>query len=205
MVRRVYVEKRPGLSPEAEGLLADLRDFLDIPGVGGVRVLHRYDVENLDGEAFEKARRTVFSEPQVDIVWDEAAPIAGDRPQWSLAVEALPGQFDQRADSAAQCIQLMTGGERPLVRAATEYLFESTGEGPFPFTEENQEKIRRHLINPVESREASREKPETLAQAYAVPDHVETVSGFAALRIKGTASSREYPFTQTKITSGCPS
>ena len=86
MVRRVYVEKRPGLSPEAEGLLADLRDFLDIPGVGGVRVLHRYDVENLDGEAFEKARRTVFSEPQVDIVWDEAAPIAGDRPQWSLAV-----------------------------------------------------------------------------------------------------------------------
>ncbi len=181
MVRRVYVEKRPGLSPEAEGLLADLRDFLDIPGVGGVRVLHRYDVENLDGEAFEKARRTVFSEPQVDIVWDEAAPIAGDRPQWSLAVEALPGQFDQRADSAAQCIQLMTGGERPLVRAATEYLFESTGEGPFPFTEENQEKIRRHLINPVESREASREKPETLAQAYAVPDHVETVSGFAAM------------------------
>ena len=181
MVRRVYVEKRPGLSPEAEGLLADLRDFLGIRGITGVRVLHRYDVENLDGEAFEKARRTVFSEPQVDIVWDEAVPIAGDRPQWSLAVEALPGQFDQRADSAAQCIQLITGGERPLVRAATEYLFESTGEGPFPFTEENQEKIRRHLINPVESREASREKPETLAQAYAVPDHVETVSGFAAM------------------------
>ena len=125
MVRRVYAEKRPGLSPEAGGLLADLRDFLDIQGITGVRVLHRYDVENLDGAAFEKARRTVFSEPQVDTVWDEMVPVAGDCPHWSLAVEALPGQFDQRADSAAQCIQLMTGGERPLVRTATVYLFES--------------------------------------------------------------------------------
>ncbi len=181
MVRRIYVEKRPGLSPEAGGLLADLRDFLGIRGITGVRVLHRYDVENLDGDVFEKARRTVFSEPQVDIIWDEMVPAAGDCPQWSLAVEALPGQFDQRADSAAQCIQLMTGGERPLVRAATEYLFESAEEGPFPFTKEHQEIIRRHLINPVESREASREKPETLVQEYAVPDHVETVSGFTAM------------------------
>ncbi len=181
MVRRVYVEKRPGLSPEAGGLLADLRDFLGIRGVTGVRVLHRYDVENLDPEAFEKARRTVFSEPQVDVVWDEAVPVAGDHPHWSLAVEALPGQFDQRADSAAQCVQLMTGGERPLVRTATEYLFESAGEGPFPFTEENQEKIRRHLINPVESREASLDKPATLVQEHPVPEQVETVSGFTAM------------------------
>ena len=77
MVRRIYVEKRPGLSPEAGGLLADLRDFLGIQGITGVRVLHRYDVERLEGEAFEKARRTVFSEPQVDIVWDEMVPAAG--------------------------------------------------------------------------------------------------------------------------------
>ncbi len=181
MVRRVYAEKRPGLSPEAGSLLADLRDFLGIRGVAGVRILHRYDVENLEDAAFEEARRTVFSEPQVDIVWDETVPVSGGRPRWSLAVEALPGQFDQRADSAAQCIQLMTGGERPLVRTATEYLFESAEEGPFPFTEENLEKIRRHLINPVESREASLDKPETLAQEYAVPDHVETVEGFAAM------------------------
>ena len=181
MVRRIYVEKRPGLSPEAGGLLADLRDFLGIQGITGVRVLHRYDVERLEGEAFEKARRTVFSEPQVDIVWDEMVPAAGDCPQWSLAVEPLPGQFDQRADSAAQCIQLMTGGERPLVRTATEYWFESAGEGPFPFTGENQEKIRRHLINPVESREASLDKPGTLVQEHPVPDHVETVSGFTAM------------------------
>ena len=86
MVRRVYAEKRPGLSPEAGGLLADLRDFLDIQGITGVRVLHRYDVENLDGAAFEKARRTVFSEPQVDTVWDEMVPVAGTAPTgpWPL-------------------------------------------------------------------------------------------------------------------------
>ena len=132
-------------------------------------------------DLLRKARRTVFSEPQVDIVWDEMVPAAGDCPQWSLAVEPLPGQFDQRADSAAQCIQLMTGGERPLVRTATEYWFESAGEGPFPFTGENQEKIRRHLINPVESREASLDKPGTLVQEHPVPDHVETVSGFTAM------------------------
>ncbi len=181
MVRRIYAEKRPGLSPEAGSLLADLRDFLGIQGITNVRILHRYDVENLEGDAFEQARRTVFSEPQVDMVWDEMVPIAGGCPKWSLAVEALPGQFDQRADSAAQCVQLMTGGERPLVRAATEYLFESAGEGPFPFTEENCEKIRRHLINPVECREASLEKPETLVQSHAVPDHVDTVEGFTAM------------------------
>ncbi len=181
MVRRIYVEKRPGLSPEAGRLLADLRDFLGIQGVTGVRILHRYDVENLENQAFEKARRTVFSEPQVDIVWDEAVPVAGDRPRWSLAVEPLPGQFDQRADSAAQCIQLMTGGERPLVRTATEYWFESAGEGPFPFTKENEEKIRRHLINPVESREASLDKPATLVQEHLVPDQVETLNGFTAM------------------------
>ena len=181
MVRRIYVEKRPGLSPEAGGLLADLRGFLGIPGVTSVRVLHRYDVENLDGEAFEKARLTVFSEPQVDIVWDEAVPVAGDCPHWSLAVEALPGQFDQRADSAAQCIQLMTGGERPLVRAATVYFFESAGEGPSPFTEENLEKIRRHLINPVESREAAEEKPETLVREHPAPQRVEILTGFTAM------------------------
>ena len=176
MVRRIYVEKRPGLSPEASSLLADLRDFLGIQGITGVRILHRYDVENLENQAFEKARRTVFSEPQVDIVWDEAIPVAGDCPHWSLAVEPLPGQFDQRADSAAQCIQLMTGGERPLVRTATEYWFESAGEGPFPFTTENEEKIRRHLINPVESREASLDKPATLVQEHPVPDQVETLN-----------------------------
>ncbi|MCI9579238.1 MAG: phosphoribosylformylglycinamidine synthase [Oscillibacter sp.] len=181
MVRRIYVEKRPGLSPEAGSLLADLRDFLGIPGVTGVRILHRYDVENLEAQAFEKARRTVFSEPQVDVVWDEMVPVAGDCPRWSLAVEPLPGQFDQRADSAAQCIQLMTGGERPLVRTATEYWFESAGEGPFPFTEENLEKIRRHLINPVESREAPLDKPETLVREHPVPEPVETLNGFAAM------------------------
>ncbi len=181
MVRRIYVEKRPGLSPEAGSLLADLRDFLGIQGITGVRILHRYDVENLENQAFEKARRTVFSEPQVDIVWDEAIPVAGDCPHWSLAVEPLPGQFDQRADSAAQCIQLMTGGERPLVRTATEYWFESAGEGLFPFTTENEEKIRRHLINPVESREASLNKPATLVQEHPVPDQVETLNGFTAM------------------------
>ena len=151
MVHRIYVEKRPGLSPEAGNLLADLRDFLGIRSLAGVRVLNRYDVENIDPQVYERAKTVVFSEPQADVIWDETFPQPRNAHSL-LAVEALPGQFDQRADSCAQCIQLMAGVERPRVRHAKVYLLEGR------LSQEELDKIRGYLINPVESREAALEK-----------------------------------------------
>ena len=174
MVYRIYAEKKPGLSPESAGLLAGLRDFLGVKALEDVRILNRYDVDRIDREVFERARSVVFSEPQVDLVYDETFPMPEG--QWTvLAVEALPGQFDQRADSAAQCIQLMTGAERPLVSYAKVYLLRGA------LTAEDVERIGGYVINPVESRRASMEKPQTLARTYAVPDHVQTVEGFTAM------------------------
>ena len=108
MIYRIYVEKRPGLSPEAENLTSDLRGFLGIENLEGVRILNRYDVENIDPAVYQAAKTTVFSEPQVDVTWDETFPEPRTY-HTLLAVEALPGQFDQRADSCAQCIALMSG------------------------------------------------------------------------------------------------
>ena len=174
MVYRVFVEKRPGLSPEAGGLLADLRNFLGISALEAVRILNRYDVENIGPEVLEKAKRVVFSEPQADMIWDETFPEPRNL-HALLAVEALPGQFDQRADSCAQCIQLMAGVERPLVAYAKVYLLEGNLSG------DDLERVRRYLINPVESREASLEKPETLVRAHPEPAAVETLEGFTGL------------------------
>ena len=174
MVYRIYAEKKPGVSPESAGVLADLRDFLGVKALEEVRILNRYDVDHIDREVFERARSVVFSEPQVDTVYDEAFP--APEGQWTvLAVEALPGQFDQRADSAAQCIQLMAGVERPLVSYAKVYLLRGD------LTAEDIDKISGYVINPVESRRASMDKPETLARTYAVPDHVQAVEGFTAM------------------------
>ena len=184
MVHRIYVEKRPGLSPEAGSLLADLRDFLGIRSLAGVRVLNRYDVENIDPQVYERAKTVVFSEPQADVIWDETFPQPRNAHSL-LAVEALPGQFDQRADSCAQCIQLMAGVERPRVRHAKVYLLEGR------LSQEELDKIRGYLINPVESREASLEKPETLARDYAAPAMVETLTGFTALDEAGLAALLE--------------
>ena len=145
MVYRIYVEKRPGLSPEAGNLLEDLKGFLGVEALKGLRILNRYDVEGLSREVYDKARDVVFSEPQVDVTYQETFPMPEGAWQ-ALAVEALPGQFDQRADSCAQCIQLMAGVERPLVAYAKVYLLEGD------LTGEDLEKVRRYLINPVESR-----------------------------------------------------
>ncbi|MCI9432181.1 MAG: phosphoribosylformylglycinamidine synthase [Oscillospiraceae bacterium] len=181
MVYRIFVEKRPGLSPEAGNLLGDLRGFLGIENIEGVRILNRYDVEGIEPAVYEKAKHIVFSEPQVDVVWDETFP---EPPSIHslLAVEALPGQFDQRADSCAQCVQLMAGVERPLVRHAKVYLLEGKLSG------EDLEKIKGYLINPVESREASMEKPETLVSAHGAPPMVETLAGFTGLDGDGLAA-----------------
>ncbi len=184
MVYRIYVEKRPGLSPEAGNLLGDLRSFLGIQSLEGLRVLNRYDVEGVDPQVYEQAKTTVFSEPQVDVTWDEMFPQPRNVHSL-LAVEALPGQFDQRADSCAQCIQLMAGVERPLVSHAKVYILEGK------LSQEELDKIKHYLINPVESREASLEKPDTLAREHPAPAMVETLAGFTALDEAGLAALLE--------------
>ena len=147
-VFRCYVEKKPHFAVEAGHLLNELRGALGLTGLTGVRVIRRYDVEGVDGAVYAAARGTILSEPQVDDVYDEIMPsVTGEHAL--LAVEALPGQYDQRADSCAQCIQLQTGGERPLVKAATLYVLEGS------LTQEDFDKARGYLINPVESRQAS--------------------------------------------------
>ncbi len=173
-VFRCYVRKRPGFDVEAQGLCRDLREQLGIGGLDGLTIFNRYDMEGVDPAVYAQARETVFSEPQVDAVYDEDFP----RPAGShsiLAVEALPGQFDQRSDSAGQCVQLMTGGERPLVAYAKVYVLEGVLSVP------ELDKIRGYLINPVECREAALDKPDTLARAYGAPDRVAVLDGFTAL------------------------
>ncbi len=172
MVYRVFSEKKPGLSPEVSALRSDCRNFLGITGLEDVRILNRYDAEGLDEVLFDYARTAVFSEPQLDTV-SETAEFPGAAAVF--AVEPLPGQFDQRADSAAQCIQLLSQGERPLIRTAKVYALYGS------VTAEDAEKVKSYVINPVESREASLEKPETLRMEYEQPEKVETIQGFTGL------------------------
>ncbi len=167
-VFRVYVEKKNGFAVEAGGLLADIRATLGITSLTDIRVINRYDAQNLSEEDFEAAKRTIFSEPQVDNLYDELPTHAGRL----FAAEFLPGQFDQRADSCAQCISLMTQKERPLIRSAKVYLLTGT------VSDDEFTQIKAYLINPVEAREASLERPDTLTLNQPVPDEVETLVGF---------------------------
>ena len=173
-VYRCYSKKKEGFDVEAQGLCRQLREQLGIDGLQSVDILNRYDVERIDREVYQRAKDIVFSEPQVDLVYDEDFPMPRMAGAF-FAVEALPGQFDQRADSAAQCIQLMAGVDRPLVAYAKMYLLWGG------LSQGDLDKIKAFLINPVESREASLEKPETLAREHASPDQVDTVAGFTAL------------------------
>ena len=173
-VFRCYSEKKPGYDVEAQGLWNQLREQLGIEALEKVRILNRYDADRIAPEVYEAAKTVVFSEPQVDEVYDETFP-EPDAPHSVLAVEALPGQFDQRADSCAQCIQLQSGVDRPLIATAKVYLLMGT------LTEGDLDKIRRYLINPVESREASLDKPATLEREHEVPDHVAAIDGFTGL------------------------
>ena len=181
MVYRVFVEKKPGLAPEAAGLLADCRTFLSLKGLENVRILNRYDVEDIDEALFAYAKTTVFSEPQLDDISDE--PVL-DGAAAVFAVEPLPGQFDQRADSAAQCIQLLSQGERPAVHSAKVYALYGT------LSAAEVEAVKSYVINPVESREASLEKPETLHMEHSAPEAVATVTGFISLDESGLESLR---------------
>ncbi len=171
MVYRIYVEKREELANEARALLSDLRAFLGIEHLTALRIFNRYDVENIDEELFESCKRTVFSEPQLDIVSEEL-PKDGAK---VFAVEYLPGQFDQRADSAAQCIQIISRKEKPLVRTAKVYLLYGD------VTEEEKEKIEKYVVNPVEARLASLDRVETLKDVYDIPTQVKTLDGFLDL------------------------
>lgn len=168
MVNRIYVEKKEEFAAEAKALLSDARSLLGITTLKEVRLIKRYDAENITDELFEYAVNTVFSEPQVDITSKEVETKGG----YVFAVEYLPGQFDQRADSAAQCIQIISQGERPLIHSATVYIL--YGE----LSEDQIKTIKGYVINPVEAREASLELPETLKADYAVPKKVETLTGF---------------------------
>ncbi len=187
MVSRVYVEKKAGFDVEAKALEHELREILGISSLTGLRLINRYDVEGISVELFEQCVPTVFSEPQTDDTsralmkpgepGNDIAPIADGATMF--AVEALPGQFDQRADSASQCIQLISQGERPEVRNAKVYVLEGR------ITDDDLAAVKKYVINPVEAREASLASAETLAQVYPEPNPVEIIDGFCQLDEEG--------------------
>ncbi len=177
MVYRIYVEKKPELANEAKSLLSELRTLIGITSLEEVRIFNRYDADNITKKLFDEAVSTVFSEPQLDIASEE---ISTDG-YISFAVEYLPGQFDQRADSAAQCIQIMSCGERPTVKTAKVYLLK--GE----INDKELADIKKFVINPVEAREASLALPETLNAEYEIPTEVATLNGFLDLDKEGLA------------------
>ncbi len=175
MVFRVFVEKKRELANEARALLNDVRGLLGIKQLDDIRVINRYDAENISEELFNYAIKTVFSEPQLDIA---SAEINTDGAT-VFAVEYLPGQFDQRADSASQCIQIISQGERPLVRTAKVYVLYGN------LNAAQLAEIKKYVINPVEAREASLDKPSTLNVEYEIPTEVATLNGFISLDRKG--------------------
>ena len=178
MVYRVFVEKKQGLDNEARGLLNEAKNLLGIDTLENVRLFNRYDAENITEELFDYSVKTVFSEPQLDIATADI-----DLPGAVVfAVEALPGQFDQRADSAAQCIQIISQGERPLIRTAKVYALYGA------LTEAQIKEFKKYVINPVECREAALEVPETLAIQYEIPTEVATLDGFTKLDKDGLAA-----------------
>ncbi len=175
MVYRIYVEKRPEYAVEAKGILHEIRHLLRIKSVTGLRLLNRYDVEGIGEDLFRKCIGTVFSEPQLDDVYT-AIPDGADV---VFATEYLPGQFDQRAASAAECIQLISQGERPDVATARVFLL--TGHP----TDAELAEIQKYVVNPVEARLASLDEKQTLKASYAIPTTVETLTGFTKLTAEG--------------------
>ena len=169
-VRRVYVEKKSDFAVQAKELQEEILGYLGIKGVTGVRVLIRYDVENISDNIFESACECVFSEPPVDDLYKETFDM--DKDDHAFSVEFLPGQFDQRADSAVQCVQFLKEDEKPIIRSATTYVIEGT------ISESELEAIKNHCINPVDSRETNFGKPETLVTEFDEPEDVKIFDGF---------------------------
>ena len=178
MVSRIYVEKKPGFDVEAQQLAHELRSILGITSLEGLRLVNRYDVEGISQELFDQCVPTVFSEPQVDVASAELPQADGAQ---VFAVEFLPGQFDQRAASASECIQLISQGERPEVRSAKVYLLSG------PLSDQDVQAIKHYVINPIEAREATLEQRDTLAMAQPQPEPVEVLEGFLDLDAAGLA------------------
>ena len=168
MVYRVYVEKKEALRHEANALLSEINTLLGMSNVTGLRIINRYDVEDLSKDIFDYAVKTILSEPQLDDVYDDI-PADGAK---VFAVEFLPGQFDQRANSAAECIQLVSKGERPTVASAKVYLVYGS------VSDADVDAIKKYVVNPVEARVASLELPETLKAVMDLPTTVDTLTGF---------------------------
>lgn len=170
MVKRIYVEKKPEFSVEAKGLLKDLKENLLLGNLEDLKIVNRYDVEGINDEIFEKAKNTVFSEPQVDECFEEEYPFAKE--DKIFGVEYLPGQFDQRANSLSECLQILTEGERPLAKSAKIYVIKGN------ISTEDLEKIKKYIINPVDSRECTLEKLKTVKDEHSEPKDVAIVEGF---------------------------
>ena len=171
-VRRVYAEKKKDFAVQAKELQAEIKSYLGIKTVTGVRVLIRYDIENISDETYKRALGTVFSEPPVDDLYEENFDLEGGK---TFSVEFLPGQFDQRADSAVQCVKLLNEEEKPVIRSATTYVIYGD------VSDEQMEAIKNHCINPVDSRETGMEKPETLVTEFEEPADVKIFDGFTAM------------------------
>ena len=176
-VRRIFVEKKPDYAVKAGELREELESYLGLDDVRNVRVLIRYDIENLSEETYRKALGTIFSEPPLDEVYEEEFPKnPGDL---VFSVEYLPGQFDQRADSAEQCVKLLKEDEEPVIRTAATYVITA------PLTADQEAAIKSFCINPVDSREAEERKPETLVTGFEVPEDIKDFDGFTDLSQEG--------------------
>lgn len=172
-VRRIFIEKKKEFDVEGKNLFVDLKNNLGIKNIESVRVIIRYDVEGLSEDEFEASKKTIFYEPSIDKVYDKATDIdTGDR---LIAIEYLPSQYDQRADSASQCIQMLTQGEKPQVKVAKIIVLNGD------FCDKEYEKIKQYLVNPVESQEAKIEKPDTLEVVMKTPENVKVLDGFINL------------------------
>ncbi|RCX17136.1 phosphoribosylformylglycinamidine synthase [Anaerobacterium chartisolvens] len=172
-VRRIFVEKKKGFDIEAQGLYRDLKFNLGVGGLEAVRIVNRYDIEGISEEEYIKSKNTIFSEPPVDVVFDESFELQGEARL--IAIEYLPGQYDQRADSASQCIQILTGGERPSSRVAKLIIVQGN------ISEDDYNKIKNYCINPVECQEAQTDKPLTLDMEVKLPPDVKVLEGFTAM------------------------
>jgi len=185
-VYEIYVEKKPDFAQEAASAAADLRLALQIKNIEKVRIINRYFAEGIDAHDFENAKNTIFSEPPVDIVYDKLPSFeSGSENPRVFAVEYLPGQFDQRADSCAQCISLATGKERPVIHSSKIFVIYGN------VSDEDFTRIKKWLINPVESRQASMEKPQSLFVNYPLPNNVENIDGFINLADSGLEDLRQ--------------
>ena len=183
VIKRIYVEKKEGCNIEASQLLADIKENLGLTNLTGLRILNRYDVEDIADDVFEAASKTIFSEPPVDYIYNETFEMAEDETAFSM--EYLPGQYDQRADSAMQCIQIISGDDKAVVASAKTYVLKGK------LSTEDVEKIKHYCINPVDSREASMEKPATLKMDLTIPTTVETIEGFIDMDEKALLDYRK--------------